>query len=46
VANCKKNDGPGAIRTGDLRHVKMEDLGLSEVFSVVETITRKARAPS
>ena len=46
VADSKKNDGLGRIRTGDLRHVKTEDLGLSEAFSVDVITTRKASAPS
>ncbi len=46
VADCKKNDGLGRIRTGDLRRVKTEDLGLFEAFAVGETTTRKANAPS
>jgi hypothetical protein len=45
-ANKIKNDGPGRIRTGDLRRVKTEDLGLSEGFPEDEITTRKASAPS
>jgi hypothetical protein len=50
--NLNKNEkepnvsGLGRIRTGDLRHVKTGDSGLSEVFSAGETTTRKANAPS
>ena len=46
VANSKKNDGLGRIRTGDLRHVKAGDLGLCDAFPVGEITTRKASAPS
>jgi len=46
VSDCKKNDGLGRIRTGDLRRVKTEDSGLSKAFSVGEMTTRKANAPS
>jgi len=33
VSDCKKNDGLGRIRTGDLRRVKTEDLALRVAFS-------------
>jgi len=46
VADCKKNDGLGRIRTGDLRRVKTEVLGLSAAFSLHEITTRNASAPS
>jgi len=56
LADSKKNDGLGRIRTGDLRHVKADDLAFilafsdsSAPFSVaapLETTTRKASAPS
>ena len=50
MADCKKNNGLGRIRTGDLRHVKAEFLRRSAVFSDVvflgETTTRNASAPS
>jgi len=57
VCDCKKNDGLGRIRTGDLRHVKagiFEFILLFEVssalsspaFSAEETTTRNASAPS
>jgi len=58
VADCKKNDGLGRIRTGDLRRVKTEASGFSsevladfsEWFAASaqpgETTTRKASAPS
>jgi len=45
-----ENNGLGRIRTGDLRHVKTEDLALSVAFSDSESedamTTRKASAPS
>jgi hypothetical protein len=34
VADCKKNDGLGRIRTGDLRHVKTEGSESFMTFSV------------
>ncbi|MGZ4904867.1 MAG: hypothetical protein ACXV5I_08660 [Halobacteriota archaeon] len=44
-----KKNGPGVIRTHDLRHVKAGDLGCSATFSDVSilgaTTTRKASAP-
>ncbi len=43
---CKKNDGPDAIRTHDLRRVKTEDLGLFETFSAGDITVRKANDPS
>jgi hypothetical protein len=46
VADCKKNDGIGRIRTGDLRHVKTEDLGFFEAFSVGDITVRNANDPS
>ena len=46
VSDCKKNDGLGRIRTGDLRRVKTEDLGVFEAFSSGDITMRKARAPS
>ena len=54
VSDCKKNDGLGRIRTGDLRRVKAEDSALEKAFSrisgllleVDETTTRNASAPS
>ena len=41
-----QENGLGRIRTGDLRRVKTEVLGLSEAFSLGETTTTKASAPS
>jgi hypothetical protein len=41
-----KSNGPGRIRTGDLRHVKTEGSRLSEAFFRGEITTRKANAPS
>jgi hypothetical protein len=46
MSDCKKNDGPGRIRTGDLRRVKTEDSGLSEAFFGADMTTRRANAPS
>jgi hypothetical protein len=50
VADSKKKDGIGLIRTGDLRHVKTEDLAISAPFSDAESdgdiTTRKAKTPS
>jgi hypothetical protein len=57
VADRKKNDGLGRIRTGDLRHVKAGDLALEQAFSDFSAFsslaappdpitTRKASAPS
>ncbi len=46
VSDCKKNAGLGRIRTGDLRRVKTEDLGVFEEFILGDMTTRKARAPS
>jgi hypothetical protein len=46
ICNTQKTNGLGRIRTGDLRHVKTEDLGLSEAFAVGEITTRNAKAPS
>jgi len=45
VCDCKKNDGLGRIRTGDLRHVKTEDLAVFEAFSVGDITVRKANDP-
>jgi hypothetical protein len=33
ISECKKNDGLGRIRTGDLRHVKTGGLPLEKAFS-------------
>ena len=41
-----KNNGPGRIRTGDLRRVKTEDLGAFKAFSVDDITVRKANDPS
>ena len=41
-----KTNGLGRIRTGDLRHVKAEDLGVFEAFSVGDITVRKANDPS
>ena len=46
VANSQNNDGLGRIRTGDLRRVKTEDLGVFEAFSVGDITVRKAKDPS
>jgi len=46
VADLQKNDGLGRIRTGDLRRVKAEDFRFSKAFSLGDTTTRKASAPS
>jgi hypothetical protein len=41
----KKNDGISLIQTGDLRHVKAGNSGLSDVFFRGEITTRNANAP-
>jgi len=57
VKRVTETDGLGRIRTGDLRHVKTDDLGCRMAFSdfstlifvaapADETTTRKASAPS
>jgi hypothetical protein len=45
-AVSSKINGLGRILTGDLRHVKTEDLGLFEAFSVGDITVRKANDPS
>jgi hypothetical protein len=42
----KNNDRLGRIRTGDLRRVKTEDLGVFEALSVGDITVRKANDPS
>ncbi|MGZ5563126.1 MAG: hypothetical protein ACXWEM_04740 [Halobacteriota archaeon] len=41
----QKPNGLGRIRTGDLRHVKTEDLAVFEAFSVGDITVRKANDP-
>jgi hypothetical protein len=44
--NAAHFNGPGAIRTPDLRRVKTEVLGVFEAFSVGDITVRNANAPS
>ena len=41
-----KTDGPGRIRTGDLRRAKTEVFGVFEAFSLGDITVRKANDPS
>lgn len=45
MSDCKKNDGPEATRTPDLRRVKAEDLDVSETFSLGKITVRKVNDP-
>jgi hypothetical protein len=45
MSDPKRTTSPAA-RTDDLRRMKTEDLGLFDAFSVGETTTRNANAPS
>jgi hypothetical protein len=45
ASDYKKNDGLGRTRTGDLRRVKTEALGVFEAFSVGDITVRNANDP-